>query len=91
MPHLDAMCLPTPSIKKGESRFAKPVAAITDFVRRFAAKPFHGPGKPRIRQDLEVRALEEYFGRASDFADFERLERDYERRDCGGMRSWDWR
>ena len=54
-------------------------------------KPFNAPATPRIRQDLEVRALEEYFGRASDFADFERMERDYERRDAGGMRTWDWR
>ena len=94
MPHLDALSLRTPFTSRGQSRFARPVAAITAFVRhwtRAMGKPFNAPATPRIRQDLEVRALEEYFGRASDFADFERMERDYERRDAGGMRSWDWR
>jgi hypothetical protein len=92
MPHLDALLLRTPVTSGGESRFARPVAAITGFVRRWTGatgKAFNAAKTPRIRQDLETRALEDYFGRASDFADFGRMERDHERRDAGGIRSWD--
>ena len=94
MPHVDGMSLRGTWTAQGQSRFARPVAALTAFVRRWTqavAKPFHTPAPPRIRQDLEVRALEERFGRAADFADFTRMERDFEQRDAGGMRAWDWR
>lgn len=94
MPHLDALSLRSPFTARGQSRFARPVAAITAFVRRWTrtiGKPFNAAAAPRIRQDLEVRALEEYLGRASDVADFQRMERDYERRDAGGVRTWEWR
>lgn len=73
----------------GESRFARPVAAVTAFVRGLVAS--HLAPAPRIRQDLEVRDLEERFSRASDHGDLERMERDFNRRDGGGLPMGDWR
>ena len=87
MPHLDALTLRATFARNGQSRFARPVATITAFVRRFAA-PWHVPSPPRIKQDIEVRAMEERFGRAADIAEFTRMERDFEARDAGG---WNWR
>lgn len=87
MPHIDALMLRATFAHDGQSRFARPVAAITGFVRRLA-KPWQVPASPRIKQDLEVRALEERFGRAADIAEFTRMERDFETRDAGG---WNWR
>jgi hypothetical protein len=88
MPHLDALTLRATFARNGQSRFAKPVAAVTAFVRRWLGIPWHTPSAPRIRQDLEVRAMEERFGRAADIAEFTRLERDFEARDAG---AWNWR
>ncbi len=101
MPHVDG-ALRGAWTARGESRFARPVAAITAAARRWTevlakrwpqtlARPLGMPAAPRIRQDIEVRALEETFGRAADFADFQAMERDFERREAGGVRSWDWR
>jgi hypothetical protein len=59
-----------------------------DALTRLFVSPWHGKSAPRIKQDLEVRALEERFGRAADIAEFTRLERDFEARDAGG---WNWR
>ena len=64
------------------------MATITAWVRRWLASPWHVPSAPRIRQDLEVRAMEERFGRAADIAEFTRLERDFEARDAA---AWNWR
>ena len=88
MPHLDALTLRATFARNGQSRFARPVAKITALVRRFLATPWHAPATPRIRQDLDVRAMEERFGRAADIAEFTRLERDFEARDAG---AWNWR
>jgi hypothetical protein len=88
MPHLDALTLRVTFARDGQSRFARPVAAITAFVRRMLDAPWATPAAPRIRQDLEVRAIEEAMGRAVDHADLERMERAYDRRDAGG---WNWR
>jgi hypothetical protein len=97
MPHLDSILLRTPFAASGQSRFARPVAAVTVLARRLAralaragAQPPKAP-TPRIRQDLEVREIEEHYSRATDLADLERMERAYDRRDAGGMRSWDWK
>jgi hypothetical protein len=92
MPHLDALTLSLTS--RGQSRFARPVAAATALISRWTdalRAPFHAPAKPRVRQEIEVRAIEERFGRASDLPDLERMERAYDRRDAGGTGAWDWR
>ena len=86
MPHLDVLSLRVSF--NNQSLFARPVAAVTNFVQRFLSKSFHSPTAPRIVQDLEVRRLEEAFGHASDLGDLERMERDYDRRD---VRAFDWR
>ena len=88
MPHLDALTLRVTFARNGQSRFASPVAAITAFVRRWLVAPWHVPAAPRIKQDLEVRAMEERFGRAADIAEFTRMERDFEARDAS---AWNWR
>jgi len=88
MPHLDALMLRATFAHDGQSRFARPVAAITRLMRRWLDTPRHAAASPRIRHDLEVRALEERFGRAADIAEFARMERDCESRDAGG---WNWR
>ena len=94
MPHLDASTLRLSWTSRGESRFARPVATATAFVSRWTdalRAPFHAPAKPRVRQDIEVRAIEARFGQASDLPDLERMERAYDRRDAGGTGGWDWR
>jgi hypothetical protein len=89
MPHLDTLSLRTSRNHRGQSPFARPVAAITAFVRRRLAKSRQVPS--RAAQDLEMLALEEKLGQASDVADLERMQRAYDRRDAGGVRAWDWR
>jgi hypothetical protein len=42
----------------------------------------------RGHKALEIRQLEEHFAHASDHHDFEQMERDWDRRDGGGMRVW---
>lgn len=93
MPHVDTLSLRTPLSTRGDSRFARPVAAITAFVRRLARRAAlaHDPVTPRIRQDLDVRELEERFAHAHDHGDLERMERDFNRRDGGGLPMGDWR
>ena len=59
-----------------------------DALTRLFVLPWNTKSAPRIKQDLEVRALEERFGRAADIAEFTRLEREFEARDAGG---WNWR
>jgi hypothetical protein len=59
-----------------------------DALTRLFVTPFQVKTTPRITQDLEVRAMEERFGRAADIAEFTRLERDFEARDAG---AWNWR
>jgi len=89
MPHYNALNLRISRHSRGQSLFARPVAAITDFVRRHFDKSRHAPS--RIAQDLEMLAMEESLGQASDVADLERMQRIYDRREAGGVRAWDWR
>lgn len=97
MPHIDTLSLITLWNPRGQSRFARPVAAVTAFVvrsRHALAKAFagrHASAAPRMRQDLEIRNLEEHYAHAIDLPHLERMERDWDRRDGGGMRTWDWR
>ncbi len=93
MPHIDTLSLFSPWTAAGQSRFARPVAAITGLVQRLgsALSRRPDPARPRIRQDLDVRRAEVHFSSATDLADLERMERDWDRRDAGGMRTWDWR
>ncbi|MFO1302454.1 MAG: hypothetical protein U1F54_01910 [Burkholderiales bacterium] len=88
MPHLDALTLRLTFARDGQSRFARPVAAVTSLVQRWFTAPRHAPAAPRIRQDVEVRAIEDAMRHAVDHADLERMERAYDRRDAGG---WNWR
>ena len=92
MLHLDALTLRLTFARDGQSRFARPVAAITSLVQRLLAAPTQAPTQlptpPRIRQDMEVRAIEDAMRHAVDHADLERMERAYDRRDAGG---WNWR
>lgn len=78
MPHIDSLSLPT---FRGQSVFARPVAAVTHFVR----------GLVERTKDREARLIDEAWSGARDSADLQRLERDYEYRDGGGVRSWEWR
>jgi hypothetical protein len=90
MPHLDSLMLRSPF----HSPFARPVAAITRFVKRLGDALAHAgaqPPKPRIRQDLDVRRYEDQYARAIDHADLERMERAFDRREAEGLRMWDWR
>ena len=99
MPHVDGMCLRAGYTERGQSRFAQPVAKVTAFVRAVgdravaALTPWRRdhdtPPRPRAREELEIRQLEEFYARATDVHDLERMERDWNRRDGGGVRSWD--
>ena len=61
-----------------------------DALTRLFVTAWQVKATPRIAQDLEVRAMEERFGRAADIAEFTRLERDFEARDAGAW-NWNWR
>jgi hypothetical protein len=94
MPHVDGMMLRTGWTRRGESCFAAPVARVTAFVRALGertralvAQRRHGAGDPPHRQD----GRDASFTSATDIHDLERMERDWNRRDGGGMRSWDQR
>jgi len=82
MPHVDGFSLPSVPIPVRESPFAQPVAAVTAFV----AGAFR-----RSRKPAEIRDLEAAHARAADHRDLERMQREWDRRDGGGMRSWEWR
>lgn len=101
MPHVDGMCLRAGWTERGQSRFAHPVAKVTAFARavgdriraaladRIPGNGGHRPPRSRARNELEVRRLEESYARATDVHDLERMERDWNRRDGGGIRNWD--
>jgi len=89
MSHHDALNFRISRPTRGQSLFARPVAAITAFVRRRLDKSRHAPS--RLAQDLEMLAMEESLSQASDVADLERMQRAYDRREAGGVRAWDWR
>lgn len=90
MPHVETLSLRTPLSR--ESPFARPVAAITALFARLARRDGSAPGgAARIRQDLELRDFAERFAHARDHGDLERMERDFNRRDGGGLPLGDWR
>jgi hypothetical protein len=80
MAYFDTYLQCIPLTASGESRFTRPVAAITAFVQRLAARWHDMPPAPRARREREIRALEEEFARATDHADLERRQRAYDRR-----------
>lgn len=81
MPHVDGALTSPFWTATGQSRFARPVAAITAYVRRVLA-----PGA-QVR-DRETRQHEAPYTHAVDAHDLERMQRDGDRRD---MRPWGWR
>ena len=106
MPHTDAVSMSLHTVacaqglarrRPGESRFARPVATISWWFiaghRRIArALSWRAaPAAPRTAKDIEARAIEERFAKATDHGDVERLERAFDRREAEGMRTWDWR
>ena len=99
MPHLhaDTLSLRNVFMRHGESRFARPVAIITGFALSLRAAVAGSiadrsePVVPRIRQDMDVRALEEQLAHAADHGDIERMQRAFERREAEGVHTWDWR
>ena len=102
MPHVDGLTLAPGFRRTGESRFAGPVAAITALLvatferARTAPARWHARRSERAllrsyaRKSWEVRKRDEDYARATDLPDLERMERDWDRRDGGGMRTWDW-
>ncbi|MFO1315519.1 MAG: hypothetical protein U1F58_07925 [Burkholderiales bacterium] len=82
MPHVDGLSLPGTPLAARESPFAQPVAAVTALV----ARAFRSRRIPS-----EVRDVEAAHARAADHGDLERIQRDWDRRDGGGVRSWEWR
>ena len=92
MPHVDGMTLGAGWARRGESRFARPVAKVTALVQSLAARTRkvldqRSPGTPL----LQPGEREQSYASATDAHDLERMERDWDRRDGGGMRSWDRR
>jgi len=79
MPHVDGMSLVPGYRRSGESPFAAPVAAITSVVVSWFE---------HARKSWEIRKRGEDYARATDLPDLERMERDWDRRDGGGMRTW---
>jgi len=103
MPHVDGMSLVPGYRRSGESPFAAPVAAITSVVvswleharttlaRRQARRSEQALLRSYARKSWEIRKRDEDYAHATDLPDLERMERDWDRRDGGGMRTWDWR
>ena len=103
MPHVDGISLMPGYRRSGESRFAGPVAAITSLVvssyehartalaRWQARRSEQALLRSYARKSWEIRKRDEDYARATDLPDLERMERDWDRRDGGGMRTWDWR
>ena len=81
MPHVDGALFSGFLAPRGESRFARPVAAITAYVRHAFAATTHAV-------DRETRQHEAGYGAATDVHDLERMQRDSDRRD---VRPWGWR
>ncbi len=85
MPHVDGMSLPGGWSTRGQSRFARPVAAVSRAVANVVA---NAVAQWRARKGADVRELESHYARAGDAHDLERMERDWDRRDGGGVRRW---
>ena len=79
-----------------ESRIARPMAKVLSFARevfgalacRLTPLRDHDRPAPRGPKELEIRRLEEHFAGAADLYHLELMERDWERREGGGMRTW---
>jgi len=84
MPHVDGAFVPNLWTAGGQSRFARPVAAITSYVRRTLSAAT--PAAPAA--DRENRQHEALYESAFDVHDLERMQRDGDRRD---VRPWGWR
>lgn len=103
MPHVDGVSLSPDFRQSGESRFAAPVAAVTSVVvssfadartalaRWQARRSQQALLRSNARKSWGTRKRDEDYARATDLPDLERMERDWDRRDGGGMRTWDWR
>jgi hypothetical protein len=107
MPHVDGMSLSPGFRQSGESWFAGPVAAITSVVvasfehartalarwqaRRSEQALLRSYARKSSRKSWEIRKRDEDYARATDLPDLERMEREWDRRDGGGIRTWDWR
>jgi hypothetical protein len=100
MPHVDGLSLMPGFRRSGESRFAAPVAAITAVVvstfenartalaRWQARRSEQALLRSYARRSWESRKRDADYARATDLPDLERRERDWDRRDGGGMRTW---
>ncbi len=86
MPHVDGMSLHAQWPGHGQSRFARPVAAITHAVQSAVAGARDAWSSARA--PAADRQLAAHFARATDHVDLERMERDWGRRDGGGVRDW---
>lgn len=84
MPHVDGALISTLWSAGGQSRFARPVAAITACV----ARTLRAMRTPAATGDRETRQLESGYAGAHDVQDLERMQRDGDRRD---VRPWGWR
>ena len=84
MPHVDGMSLPR-DWTRGQSRFARPVAAVTEFVRSVSATLKYTAVRRGKRKDAD---LEAHYAHASDHQALEIMEREWDRRDGGGVRTW---
>ena len=56
MPHIDTLSLFTPWSASGQSRLARPVAAVSSFMRRLAGALGHPlpPARPRIHLPCRI-------------------------------------
>jgi hypothetical protein len=70
--------LPTLSLRNYLGGMQSPFARSVAAVTRFARR-------------LAGASRDKCFSDARNHADLERMERDYDRRDAGGVRAWDWR
>ena len=78
MPHIDSLTLRG---FRGQSLFARPVAALTEFVRGLAQRA----------KDRDARLFDDAYRHVRDSADLQQMERDHDRRDPGGWGTLDWR
>lgn len=96
MPHVDhQMSLRTTWVDHGTSPFARPVAAITEFVQSLPARAGAAvTGWSTRRQphlDPEARLQEQRYAGAADPAQLEGMQRAFERSEGDSFRNWDAR
>jgi hypothetical protein len=92
MPHVDQLSLRNTWVDHGTSPFAAPVAAITHFVQSLptrAGAAIHGWSVRRhLRQDREAHQQEARYAGASDPAQLEVMQRDFDRSEGDSFRNW---